>query len=155
MPNTIQLFGVFQKQWLRRQAIQYRNSNGNLYVRYLYWNDDRWNWNNNWLDNNFNDNNPAALSCNCPHFSPYFLGEFFVSCPCQPPNIRPTSSSLADNATYLLFSRDLLSHNTSKRILRVSIFCIARLTNGSFSSLIKKLAVAIASIASMKSQSIF
>lgn len=39
-----------------------RNSNGNLYVRYLYWNDSRWNWNNNWLDNNFNDNDPAAVS---------------------------------------------------------------------------------------------
>jgi hypothetical protein len=39
-----------------------RNSDGNLYVRYLYWNDDRWNWSNNWLDNDWNDNNPAALS---------------------------------------------------------------------------------------------
>ena len=155
MPNSIQLFGVFQKQWLGRQAIQYRNSNGNLYVRYLYWNDDRWNWNNNWLDNNWNDNNPAVLACNYSHFSPYFLGEFFLSCPCQPPSILPTSSSLADKAAYLLFSKALLSHKTIKRILRVSIFCIARLTKGNFSSLIKKLAVAIASIASINNQSIF
>ena len=42
--------------------MQNRNSDGNLYVRYLYWNGDRWNWNYNWLDNDFNDNNPAALS---------------------------------------------------------------------------------------------
>lgn len=40
----------------------HRNSNNNLYVRYLYWNGDRWNWNYNWLDNNFNSNNPAALA---------------------------------------------------------------------------------------------
>jgi hypothetical protein len=38
-----------------------RNRNGNLYVRYLYWNDDRWNWSNNWLDNDWNGNNPAAV----------------------------------------------------------------------------------------------
>jgi len=30
-------------------------------VRYLNWNGDRWNWNFNWLDNDFNDNNPAAV----------------------------------------------------------------------------------------------
>lgn len=41
-----------------------RNPNGNLYVRYLYWNGDRWNSNFNWLDNNFNSNNPAALLAN-------------------------------------------------------------------------------------------
>lgn len=38
-----------------------RNPNGNLYVRYLYFNDGRWNWNYNWLDNDWNGNNPAAL----------------------------------------------------------------------------------------------
>lgn len=38
-----------------------RNRDGNLYVRYLYWNDGRWNWSNNWLDNDFNGNNPAAV----------------------------------------------------------------------------------------------
>ena len=38
-----------------------RNSDDNLYVRYLYWNDGRWNWGNNWLDNDWNGNNPAAL----------------------------------------------------------------------------------------------
>jgi hypothetical protein len=41
--------------------LHYRNANGDLYVRYLYWNGDRWNWNYNWLDNDWNDNNPAAV----------------------------------------------------------------------------------------------
>ncbi len=40
----------------------HRDRNGNLYVRYLDWNGDRWNWNYNWLDNEWNANNPAAVS---------------------------------------------------------------------------------------------
>lgn len=39
----------------------HRNSDGNLYVRYLYWNDDQWNWSYNWLDNDWNADNPAAM----------------------------------------------------------------------------------------------
>ncbi len=39
----------------------YRNGDDNLYVRYLYWNGDRWNWNYNWLDNDWNSNNPALV----------------------------------------------------------------------------------------------
>jgi hypothetical protein len=42
----------------------YRNSDGSLYVRYLNWNGDQWNWNFNCLDNDWNDNNPAAVSAN-------------------------------------------------------------------------------------------
>ena len=38
-----------------------RNSNGNRYVLYLYWNDGKWNWNYNWLDNKWNANNPSAV----------------------------------------------------------------------------------------------
>lgn len=38
-----------------------RDGDGNLYVRYLYWNGDEWNWNYNWLDNDWNSNNPAAV----------------------------------------------------------------------------------------------
>ena len=38
-----------------------RDSDGNLYVRFLYFNDGAWNRNYNWLDNDWNDNNPAAL----------------------------------------------------------------------------------------------
>lgn len=32
-----------------------------LYVRYLYHDGTQWNWNYNWLDNKWNDNNPAAI----------------------------------------------------------------------------------------------
>jgi hypothetical protein len=39
-----------------------RNSDGNLYVRYLNWHGSKWNWNYNWLDNDFNSDNPAALA---------------------------------------------------------------------------------------------
>ena len=35
----------FDGQWHGRYLIRNRNSDGNLYVRYLYWNDGRWNWN--------------------------------------------------------------------------------------------------------------
>lgn len=39
----------------------FRNLDGKLYVLYLYWNDGQWNWNVNWLDNDWNDNNPSAV----------------------------------------------------------------------------------------------
>ena len=38
-----------------------RNSDGNLYVRYLLWDGSQWNWNYNWLDNDFDGDYPAAL----------------------------------------------------------------------------------------------
>lgn len=64
MPNTIQL-GEYSMGSGRkangRHSIRNRNSDDNLYVRYLYWNDGRWNWNYNWLDNDWNGNNPAAV----------------------------------------------------------------------------------------------
>lgn len=53
---------VFKGWWDGWHAIHNRNSNGNLYVRYLNWNGSQWNWSNNWLDNDFNGNNPAVLS---------------------------------------------------------------------------------------------
>ena len=53
---------AFERQWHGWHPVRYRNADGNLYVRYLYWNGDRWNWNYNWLDNDWNDNNPAAVS---------------------------------------------------------------------------------------------
>ncbi len=37
-----------------------QNRNGNLYVPYLYENDDKVMLNWHWLDNDWNDNNPAA-----------------------------------------------------------------------------------------------
>ncbi|MDD2647119.1 MAG: hypothetical protein PHV78_03215 [Patescibacteria group bacterium] len=39
----------------------YRNANGDLCVRCLYWSGSGWSWNYNWLDYSFYDNNPALL----------------------------------------------------------------------------------------------
>lgn len=46
----------------RKARRTHRNQDGNLYVRYLNRDDDRWNWNDNWLDNDWNSDNPAAVS---------------------------------------------------------------------------------------------
>ena len=64
---------VFEGCWHGWHFIHNRNSDGNLYVRYLYWNDDRWNWSNNWLDNDWNVNNPAAVLATLSFLS-YFCG---------------------------------------------------------------------------------
>jgi hypothetical protein len=56
----------------------YRNPNGNLYVRYLYWNDGAWNWNYNWLDNDWNDQNPAAMLATLFISLPLYCWESFV-----------------------------------------------------------------------------
>lgn len=37
-----------------------RNSSGNRYVLYLYWNDGKWNWNYNWLENDYYTNTRSA-----------------------------------------------------------------------------------------------
>jgi hypothetical protein len=39
----------------------YRDSDGNLCVRYLYWYGDRWRWSSCWLGNDWNARNPAVL----------------------------------------------------------------------------------------------
>ena len=39
----------------------YRYSDGDLCVRDLYWDGGRWLWSSRWLDDDWNDNNPAAL----------------------------------------------------------------------------------------------
>lgn len=39
----------------------YRDTDGRLCVRYLRWDGGRWNWNWRWLENDWNENNPAAL----------------------------------------------------------------------------------------------
>lgn len=55
------------------------NHNGNLNVPYLYENDDEVKLNWNWLDNNFNSNNPALrheiLFVSLPLF---FIGRVFL-----------------------------------------------------------------------------
>ena len=40
----------------------YRDSYGGLCVRYLYWGDGSWRWGYRWLDRNFGDSDPAAIS---------------------------------------------------------------------------------------------
>ncbi len=39
----------------------YRHSDGYLYVRYLYWFDGRWQWNDRWLGDDWLGDNPAAV----------------------------------------------------------------------------------------------
>lgn len=39
----------------------YRDSDGNLFVRCLYWLGGRWRWGNYWLDDDWDDNDPAVL----------------------------------------------------------------------------------------------
>jgi len=51
-----------------------RNPDGNRYVLYLYWNDGEWNWNYNWLDNDWNSNNPSAVLANL------FISKLFRLC---------------------------------------------------------------------------
>jgi hypothetical protein len=40
----------------------YRNSDGRLCVRYLFWDGDGWRWSSSWLGYDFHDDSPAALS---------------------------------------------------------------------------------------------
>lgn len=135
-----------------------RNSNGNRYFLYLYRDDDgRWNWNYNWLDNNRNVANVSAVLGNSLHFSPRVSGaEFcFVSCPFQPPSILPTSSSGRESAAYFFVSSDFVSQSTRSKTFNVSSLRMASRTHGCFSFLERKVAEAIASIASMNSASTF
>ena len=55
---------VIEGWWRGWHGARFRNANGNLYVEYLYWNGGQWNWNYNWLDNDWNSNNPAASLAN-------------------------------------------------------------------------------------------
>ncbi len=38
----------------------YRDSHGNLYVRYLVWSGSEWNWDGSWLGRDWDDDRPAA-----------------------------------------------------------------------------------------------
>ncbi len=158
MPNTIQLREYSKGSGTRRNPIHFvQNRNGNLNVPYLYENGGKVVVNWNWLDNNWNSNNPALRFGNSFHFSLVFIaGEFcFASCPLQPPSIFPISSTFTDKARYFLLSIDFASHKTIKSILRVSVFLIASRTHGCFSSRDKKVAIEIASITSTNKVSIF
>lgn len=72
------------------------DGSGNLRVRYLNWNGDRWNWNYNWLDNDWNDDNPAVLRA-CVYFFPDGVGEVcFLIWFLHPPSILPASINVID-----------------------------------------------------------
>ena len=72
MPNTIQLGEYSMSSGTDDALYANRDSNGNLYVRYLYFNDGEWRSNYNWLDNDWNDNNPAALRATISFLSQLF-----------------------------------------------------------------------------------
>jgi hypothetical protein len=58
----------------------YRDSDGYLYVRYLYWDGAEWDWHSDWLVSLWFDNNPAVLSAASFLISLSALGrESFVS----------------------------------------------------------------------------
>ena len=55
-----------------------RDSDDNLYVRYLYRNDGQWNRDYNWLDNKWDDHNPAVISASLFISSLEFFRRSFV-----------------------------------------------------------------------------
>lgn len=56
-------------------------------------------------------------------------GEFCcIKWPCQPPSIRPISSSKADSAAYFLLSNDFVSQSTMSNTFSVSSFLAASRT---------------------------
>ena len=79
----------------------------------------------------------------------------FVSCPFHPPSILPISSSGRESAAYFFVSSAFDSQSTMSRTFRVSSLRMASRTEGILSPRGKKLAVAIDSIISTKSASIF
>ncbi len=88
------------------------------------------------------------------HFSSALAGEFcLVSCPLQPPKFLPISSRLTDNAIYFLSSSDFVSQRIMSSTLSASSLRMARRTYGCFSWGDKKLAAAMASIASTNNES--
>ena len=59
-------------------TIHIRNSDGNLYVRYLYRNGSQWVSNANWLDNHFVDRSPALVRATNKISLSQFAGEFCI-----------------------------------------------------------------------------
>ncbi len=56
-----------------------RNPNGNRYVLYLYWDDGKWRWNYNWLDNDWGANALSAVLATLFISLPTVFRESFVS----------------------------------------------------------------------------
>src|SRR3989344_3051075 len=73
----------------------------------------------------------------------------------HPPSILPASLSCSEIRTYFLLSSALISQATCRKNLAMSSFIAARSTYGSFFSLVRKLAMKIASTVSTSEESIF
>ncbi|GEM_PF-3542268 len=72
------------------------NRNGNLNVPYLYENDDKVKLNWNWLDNNFNSDNPAVRVPKLSSFlSQHLVGRVFLY-----KTAVPTAQVLADGVQF-------------------------------------------------------
>jgi hypothetical protein len=56
---------LIPEEWKRKAVFFwgtiYRDSDGNLFVRYLDWSGTRWYWGNYWLSSDFNADDPAAV----------------------------------------------------------------------------------------------
>jgi len=114
-------------QWTvaKRALRTYRNGD-NLYVRYAYFNDDRWHGNYNWLDNEWDEQNWSAVRATMHHFFLASAGEFcFASWLFHPPSILPASSNFSDKMAYFLVSSDFVSQSNTKSTLSVSVFRMA------------------------------
>lgn len=103
------------------------NADGNLYVRYLNWNGSQWNWNYNWLDNDFDADNPAALAALFFLLRYFLTGEFcFTICPFQPPSILPIPFNFSEREMYFLLSKDFVSKRSKINIFKASAFLMPR-----------------------------
>jgi len=107
-----------------------RNSDGDPNLLNSNRNDDG-QWLNTYYDkpdNKFNrENGFAFVIPQLFSFLLYLLVEefCFVSCPFQPPSIRPISLIFSDIVKYFLLSSDLVSQRISRNILLASVFLIA------------------------------
>jgi len=80
---------IIQKVVVQTAFYTFRNSADNLYVRCLYFNDGEWRWDYNWLDNDWNDNNPAVLLATL-FISPLIYWRSFVLARLNYHSILPT-----------------------------------------------------------------
>lgn len=61
IPEAWKQDGEGRTRYIFFWSVGYRNSDGYLFVRCLYWAGGRWNWNYRWLDDGWGVQNPAAV----------------------------------------------------------------------------------------------
>ena len=138
MLNHWYSFKIFQEAVARTAFTQFiwQNPNGNRNAWYLYWNDERWCLNYNWLKNDFNSNYRLVASRNFLYFSHLLMGFlFYFNDLIHPPSILPISFIFSERETYFLLSSDFTSHETCKKNFNKSNFVEARFKQISFSIL--------------------